>query len=120
MRLCVGDLLGNLVFLARQIESTDHLFYRCVFALHVWNKVRERIGFPKRTLAIRSSMKWIRRLYSGNRKHSKGMAIVVACSVYHIWRHRNAVIHDESCALLDGLVHVILTDVYRVVFSFPG
>nr|GMD03985.1 hypothetical protein DM860_011126 [Ipomoea batatas] len=84
------------------------------FVEEVWNKVREKIGFPKRTLAIRSSMKWIRRLYSGNRRHSKGMAVAVACSVYHIWRHRNAVIHDESCAHLDGLVHVILTDVYRV------
>nr|GMD95080.1 hypothetical protein Iba_chr15aCG8830 [Ipomoea batatas] len=41
------------------------------------------------------------------------MAVAVALLCLPHLRHRNVVIHDESCAHLDGLVHVILTDVYR-------
>nr|GMC74913.1 uncharacterized protein LOC105180093 [Ipomoea batatas] len=72
--------------------------------LFVWNKVRDYIGFPKKTLTIRSSIKWIRRLYSEIRKHFKGMAVALVCTVYHLWRLRNSVLHDEKSPNLDGPV----------------
>nr|GMC95906.1 uncharacterized protein LOC105974514 [Ipomoea batatas] len=83
----------------------------------VWSMIRNIFGFPKNTLAICSSIKWIRRLFKGTRRHSKAVAIALASTVYHIWSFRNQVIHDSYRPSLDGLVNIIATDTLRVAFS---
>nr|GMC63064.1 putative ribonuclease H protein [Ipomoea batatas] len=56
-------------------ETANHLFFRCNFSLQVWNRIRDIFGFPKKTIAIRSSIKWIRRLCNGSRTHDKAIVI---------------------------------------------
>nr|GLL21477.1 uncharacterized protein LOC109184888 [Ipomoea trifida] len=87
------------------------------FIFEVWSMIRNIFGFPKNTLAICSSIKWIRRLFKGTRRHSKAVAIALASTVYHIWSFRNQVIHDSYRPSLDGLVNIIATDTLRVAFS---
>nr|GMD42193.1 uncharacterized protein LOC109184888 [Ipomoea batatas] len=89
----------------------------CNFSLQVWSMIRNIFGFPKNTLAICSSIKWIRRLFKGTRRHSKAVAIALASTVYHIWSFRNQVIHDSYRPSLEGLVNIIATDTLRVAFA---
>nr|GMD28854.1 Endonuclease/exonuclease/phosphatase protein [Ipomoea batatas] len=70
----------------------------------VWTKIRDIIGFPKKTIAIRSTIKWIHRLHKGSRKQDHGVAIALACSIYHIWRFRNLVVHEAVDFNPEGLV----------------
>nr|GME19430.1 Ribonuclease H protein [Ipomoea batatas] len=104
--LCVGNK-----------ESAHHLFFRCPFVLQVWTRIRDIIGFQKKTIAIRNTIKWIHRLHKGSRRQDHGVAIALACSIYHIWRFRNLVVHEAVGFNLEGLVKCIATDIFRVVFS---
>nr|GMD34918.1 LOB domain-containing protein [Ipomoea batatas] len=104
--LCIGNK-----------ESAHHLFFRCPFGLQVWKKIRDIIGFPKQTIAIRSTIKWIHRLYKGSRKHDRGVAIALACSVYHIWRFRNLVVHEAVGFNLDGLGYAPLSLYCSICFG---
>nr|GMD05117.1 uncharacterized protein LOC109177999 [Ipomoea batatas] len=83
----------------------------------VWKKIRDIIGFPKQTIAIRSTIKWIHRLYKGSRKHDRGVAIALACSVYHIWRFRNLVVHEAVGFNLDGLRYAPLSLYCSICFG---
>nr|GMC48983.1 DUF4283 domain-containing protein [Ipomoea batatas] len=103
--MCVGDK-----------ETAQHLFFKCPFSLHVWNEVRMHFGFHKCTNAIRSSIKWINRLHGGARPRSKAITIALICTIYHLWRNRNRVHHDEDRLPINGLVKNIAKDVYRVIF----
>nr|GMD17692.1 Ribonuclease H protein [Ipomoea batatas] len=85
--------------------------------LRVWTRIRDIIGFQKKTIAIRSTIKWIHRLHKGSRRQDHGVAIALACSIYHIWRFRNLVVHEAVGFNLEGLVKCIATDIFRVVFS---
>nr|GMC62950.1 uncharacterized protein LOC109157845 [Ipomoea batatas] len=85
--------------------------------LEVWKKIRDIIGFPKQTIAIRSTIKWIHRLYKGSRKHDRGVAIALACSVYHIWRFRNLVVHEAVGFNLDGLGYAPLSLYCSICFG---
>nr|GMD81118.1 probable calcium-binding protein CML18 [Ipomoea batatas] len=116
-RLFLPDFESNCSLCIGQKESANHLFFRCYFSQQVWSKIRESFGFPRNTIAIRSSIKWIRRLFKGSRRHSKAVYIALACTVYHLWRVRNLVIHDSVRPTLDGLVNCIATDVLRVASS---
>ncbi|XP_031121028.1 uncharacterized protein LOC116024277 [Ipomoea triloba] len=103
--MCVGDK-----------ETAQHLFFKCPFSLQVWNQVRMHFGFHKCTNAIKSSIKWINRLHGGARLRSKAITIALICTIYHLWRNRNRVHHDEDRLPIDGLVKNIAKDVYRVIF----
>nr|GMC81198.1 uncharacterized protein LOC109184888 [Ipomoea batatas] len=116
-RLFLPDFESDCSLCIGQKESANHLFFRCYFSQQVWSKIRESFGFPRNTIAIRSSIKWIRRLFKGSRRHSKAVYIALACTVYHLWRVRNLVIHDSVRPTLDGLVNCIATDVLRVASS---
>nr|GLL30466.1 probable protein phosphatase 2C 27 isoform X2 [Ipomoea trifida] len=116
-RLFLPDFESDCSLCIGQKESTNHLFFRCYFSQQVWSKIRESFGFPRNTIAIRSSIKWIRRLFKGSRRHSKAVYIALVCTVYHLWRVRNLVIHDSVRPTLDGLVNCIATDVLRVASS---
>nr|GLL37537.1 uncharacterized protein LOC105180093 [Ipomoea trifida] len=91
--LCVGNK-----------ELAHHLFFRCPFVLQVWTRIRDIIGFQKKTIAIRSTIKWIHRLHKGSRRQDHGVAIALACSIYHIWRFRNLVVHEAVGFNLEGLM----------------
>nr|GMD17678.1 Ribonuclease H protein [Ipomoea batatas] len=106
--LCVGNK-----------ESAHHLFFRCPFVLQVWTKIRDIIGFPKKTIAIRSTIKWIHRLHKGSRKQDHGVAIALACSIYHIWRFRNLVVHEAVDFNLEGLAFYLVPSFF-VVRWIPG
>ncbi|XP_031108421.1 uncharacterized protein LOC116012890 [Ipomoea triloba] len=103
--MCVGDK-----------ETAQHLFFKCPFSLQVWNQVRMHFGFHKCTNAIKSSIKWINRLHGGAHMRSKAITIALICTIYHLWRNRNRVYHDEDRLPIDGLVKNIAKDVYRVIF----
>nr|GLL41908.1 uncharacterized protein LOC105173793 [Ipomoea trifida] len=70
----------------------------------VWTRIRDIIGFQKKTIAIRSTIKWIHRLHKGSRRQDHGVAIALACSIYHIWRFRNLVVHEAGGFNLEGLM----------------
>nr|GMD40667.1 uncharacterized protein LOC109147524 [Ipomoea batatas] len=97
--------------LLKQINyTTIALIPKSQQAQKVWAKIRDIIGFPKKTIAIRSTIKWIHRLYKGSRKQNHGVAIALACSVYHVWRFRNLVVHEAVVFNLDGLVKLFVAE----------
>nr|GMD70677.1 Endonuclease/exonuclease/phosphatase protein [Ipomoea batatas] len=102
------------------VEDSQHQKLTCevsAYDIKVWTRIRDIIGFQKKTIAIRSTIKWIHRLHKGSRRQDHGVAIALACSIYHIWRFRNLVVHEAVGFNLEGLVKCIATDIFRVVFS---
>nr|GMD79670.1 uncharacterized protein LOC109184888 [Ipomoea batatas] len=85
----------------------------------VWTRIRDIIGFQKKTIAIRSTIKWIHRLHKGSRRQDHGVAIALACSIYHIWRFRNLVVHEAVGFNLEGLPLYLVSTCF-VIRWIPG
>lgn len=98
-------------------ETANHLFFSCNFSLQVWDHVRIWCGLRWRTVAIRSSIKRIKRDFRGTRIHSKVLAIALIATVYHIWLSRNAVIFDGATIYSDRVARTIKRDVCRMIFN---
>lgn len=120
-RLKSNDRLGDVVsdkscHLCNAVnESTNHLLFECRFSLQIWDQVREWCGFTKRTVAIKSSIKWYGRLHRGSRISSKGIILSIVSTIYHIWRARNAILFDYNSIPSDKIVKCIIRDVCRIL-----
>lgn len=117
------DRLGDIVpdnrcpFCNEAPKSTNHLFFSCRFTLRIWDRVRDWCGFHKRTVAIKSSIIWIRQLNRGTRITLKGIILSLVCTIYHIWRSRNATLFDCTTLPCNRIVHCIISDVCRVLYE---
>lgn len=122
-RLQTKDRLGDVIldnrcsFCHNATESTNHLFFACRFSCLNWDRIREWCGFQKCTIAIKSSIKWIKRLHKGTRIGSKRIILSLVCTIYHIWRARNAIIFYSNVLPCDTIIKCIIKDVCSLLYS---
>lgn len=79
---------------ASSIETRDHLLITCTFSAELWRSSLARID-PNRRLFLTWAelLSWIRR--SSTAAPSTLRKIVAQSVIYHAWRQRNNVLHNQ-------------------------
>ena len=87
-----------------QQECRDHLFLSCDFAQFIWHQVSLRLHLPRIALTTWSNLlSWVRT------KHSRSpptlRKLVAQSVVYHLWKQRNNLLHNQ--------VYILPSQIFR-------
>ncbi|CAH9074929.1 unnamed protein product [Cuscuta europaea] len=98
-------------------ESVPHLFFACVFAGNVWQKVKRWLQLPRRMGTLHSSLNWIKKERQGSGIKAKAARIAFCYTVYWIWRTRNATCFDGLTPREDDVFARIQYITYKILYS---
>lgn len=108
-------------FCRRAPETSQHLFFHCEFSRHIWDYIKERVGFHRRCYTIRGAARWIIREAHGVRRTARTGMLALLTTLYYIWTARNALVMDGVSPTVDGVRCRILTQMYTVLYRlYPG
>ncbi|XP_057965889.1 uncharacterized protein LOC131156317 [Malania oleifera] len=88
-RLPVEGIEQSCVFCKEELETQDHLFFKCKFLEEVWREIKGWMGLRRSMSTIKAATKWIHKEVKGNGVHAAGKRIALATTVYFIWHFRN-------------------------------
>lgn len=77
------------VLCAGGLESHNHLFFACSFALQVWTEVKSQCGYAQIFSSLSFELTWGGSRCKGASLKQSMYKLCLAASVYHIWRERN-------------------------------
>ncbi|KAL0439682.1 UNVERIFIED_CONTAM: hypothetical protein Slati_2451200 [Sesamum latifolium] len=72
-----------------EIESHDHLFFRCDFSRQCLRALKQDVKFSIPAMAWRSCVEWARRRWRERHPLNAASRALFASLVYHLWRERN-------------------------------
>ncbi|XP_016549166.1 uncharacterized protein LOC107848980 [Capsicum annuum] len=99
------------VFCGNEVESTEHLFFRCHYTTGIWNALLGWMKIQRVALPWSSKIMWIESHIKGRSAASHIFRMVLAASVYYIWKERNCRIFRSSSATQDKVVRLVIQDV---------
>ncbi|GJX47894.1 hypothetical protein Tco_0273084 [Tanacetum coccineum] len=101
----------------RQPDSHDHLIFKCIFSLQVWQQVQSFTGVPN----MPSSLDMIVNLLSLGAQKRSARSIIVklvfAASCYFIWKEQNNRLFKNQKKFEDQLIEVIKSTVRLKLLS---
>ena len=91
------------VLCGNHIETIDHLFFQCRTSNHVWTEIKAWLGFTRELKTIKAAVKWIIKEARGTGGQAIAKRMGIACTVYCIWKHRNAKMFEGKSLILPVL-----------------
>ncbi|KAL1569950.1 hypothetical protein AAHA92_01362 [Salvia divinorum] len=113
----VDDLDTTCQLCGRQDESVDHLFFKCPKTWGVWGKILEWLGIARRSVTIKSVIKWAGRQSRGSVIVQTAKRIALMAAVSLIWKMRNAVIFDGKTWDTTRVIFQIKEATYSILYS---
>ena len=87
-------------------ETRDHLFLTCQFSMAVWRLSVTRLGEPNRLFCSWAELlSWIRG--TSTAAPSILRKLVAQAAVYHLWKQRNNVLHNQIVLSPDAIFRLI-------------
>lgn len=96
-------------------ECLDHLFFQCAAVKNVWRKMLRLCGECKELCILTSDLNWLAEKWKTNSFKHQLERLVLAVTVYNIWRCRNEILYRSSVWHQDGLFYRIVEEVRVVV-----
>ncbi|KAK6160826.1 hypothetical protein DH2020_004207 [Rehmannia glutinosa] len=104
---------------SQQLESAPHLFFTCPITNLLWNRIKAWLKIHRSMSTLASAIKWIRK-DKADPILKKARAVAFCCSIYHIWKARNAHVFDGDPFSYEAVFKKIQFHVYQVIYSiFP-
>ncbi|VFQ66081.1 unnamed protein product [Cuscuta campestris] len=85
-------------FCSQALENVDHLFFGCCVTEQVWLRIQGQISTLDRAL------RWMKTFRKGDALLKKTRRIALACTVFQIWKHRNAVLFDRKPLDVEAII----------------
>lgn len=93
-------------------ETTDHLFFRCIYTKKVWEAVCLWSGMkPPSALSWSSLIGWAGKRFKGRNGVSTMRRVAFLATIYFIWRARNTYTFRGVCLTQQQTLHNIQSDV---------
>lgn len=111
--MCYWGYTGStlcLLCLACQ-ESRDHLFFSCSFSRRIWRRVMVDCLIKDPPIDWDSLVIWCNTHLRGRNLFAIICKLCFGASVYHLWRHRNALLHGNILSSEDSIVLQVKRDV---------
>ncbi|GFS36470.1 chlorophyll A/B-binding protein 2 [Actinidia rufa] len=99
------------------VESLSHLFFQYQIAKQVWTEIKAWLGFNRELSTIKVEVKWTFKEARGTEVQAIAKRIDLACTIYCIWKHRNAKNFEGKTSHPSSIIRDIKMQVYRRV---PG
>ncbi|XP_073061666.1 uncharacterized protein [Primulina eburnea] len=100
------------------IESVDHLFFRCAFSIAVWTDIKNWLGMSKIMGSTTAVLRAYRNHYGGKSMLARLRASALAATVYHIWNARNRRMFDDEKPRIEDIVKTIKILVLQATEDF--
>ncbi|XP_020266677.1 uncharacterized protein LOC109842187 [Asparagus officinalis] len=99
------------------LECRNHLFFDCSFSRDVWNGIMDWIHFKWRSCDWCILLNWYNTRLKGNGLKHKVKRMVLAATVYSVWRERNARIFGQISKSVEQLIRDIKIDVLSIILN---
>ncbi|XP_062173645.1 uncharacterized protein LOC133879119 [Alnus glutinosa] len=77
-------------------ENRDHIFFRCSFSRHVWRNVIVECLIFDPPLDWEAIDSWSNVHLKGRSLHATICRLCFGATIYHLWRHRNDLLHGNT------------------------
>ena len=103
------------------LESLDHLCFHCSLVRQVWAEIKSWLGFSRVLTTLKATTTWIIKEARGTGVQAEAKNTGFACTVYCIWKYRNARMFEGQVSLPNGIIRDIKIQVHRVLReTFPN
>ncbi|XP_021993252.1 uncharacterized protein LOC110889984 [Helianthus annuus] len=101
-------------------DSRDHLFFRCSYALQVWNRVKDMAYMDSIDANWESIIDWLSQHATNNSARSVVSKLVVAASSYFIRQERNNRLFSTNQRNATMIANIILHTVRLKLMTFKA
>jgi hypothetical protein len=97
-RLCAWGITGSMdcLFCHASQESRDHLFFECSVSRRIWRDVMGSCLISDPKLVWDEVVEWFSSELKGKNLAVSLCKLCFAATVYHLWRHRNGLLHGNT------------------------
>ena len=107
------------VFCRASVEDRNHLFFECQVTSGIWMRVLRLCGHVRLPRRWENEFLWVSGC-KGKSICSITKRIAWGATIYHLWRQRNARIHDNNFISADSIFSLICNDVRLRITSFQN
>ena len=100
-------------------ENRNHLFFECQVTSGIWMRVLRMCGQYRLPRRWENELLWVISC-KGNSLCSITKRIAWGASIYHLWRQRNARVHENQYISVDSIFYLICNDVRLRITSFQN
>ena len=105
------------VFCRANVEDRNHLFFECQFTTGIWMRVLSLCGQSRLPRRWENEFRWATRC-KGFSFCSVTKRIAWGATIYHLWRQRNARVHDNLFTTNVSIFSLIFNDVRLIITTF--
>ncbi|GJY44646.1 reverse transcriptase domain, reverse transcriptase zinc-binding domain protein [Tanacetum coccineum] len=104
----VSNNLGSVCSLCESIpDSHDHIFFECIFARSVWNRLKGLAGLDSSNCNIYVIIQDLLPYVKSRTTRCVIAKLVVAASAYYVWQERNWRLFQKGKRSIDQVVECI-------------
>ncbi|GFY97543.1 hypothetical protein Acr_12g0000840 [Actinidia rufa] len=101
-------------------ESQNHLYFQCPIVRQIWSEIKVWLGFTRELNTLKAAVKWTIKKARGTGVQAIAKRIGIACSIYSIWKHRNARIFERKITHPSGIIRDIKMQIGDDAARFAG
>lgn len=110
------QLQTNCCLCSLEPETRDHLLLTCQFSKDVWNQILSRLNPPSQLFWNWSELlSWIRA--SSPTSPSILRKLAVQATVFHLWRQRNNIYHNNCVMAPAVIANMVYRDVKNIILA---
>ena len=102
------------------IESVDHLFFECIFAKSVWQKVQKICLLYRGDMCWQMEVQWWSVFLKGESFATQLRRLVLSATVWHLWQERNSRVFKQTSKTNVQLVAAIVNCVQSTCVSWES
>jgi hypothetical protein len=98
------------------MEYHNHLYFECAFSMRIWILIGNKLNRSDMPLIWADILAWISSIAASKSVSNMVCKLIIASSIYHIWRERNNRYHGRNARPHDVVFSTIVEDVrYRLM-----
>lgn len=102
---------------SNDVESRDHLLFKCQLASQVWDDILRWLSISCRFRSLNALLRWARLHVRKKSIWAKWTKAAFSATIYFLWVARNLKIFEGLCPSVRDVVHRITTHVYRLMIQ---
>jgi hypothetical protein len=118
-RMCGWGFQGDCLclFCRGSMENREHLFFLCGFSKRIWKEVMALCFVRQQRNSWEDVENWSTKELRSDCLKSKLCRLRLGAAVYHLWKHRNDILHGNSVSSEEQIVAKIKWDVRARIMS---